>query len=78
MNRKLFDSLNEKQQRLYLGELAAEYGKGGITNVPRTAGRCRAATDGENATLPTITARILSRNNRKKTLEIRRRVWYNG
>ena len=26
MNRKLFDSLNEKQQRLYLGELAAEYG----------------------------------------------------
>ena len=31
MNRNLFDSLNEKQQRLYLGELATEYGKGGIT-----------------------------------------------
>ena len=41
MNRKLFDSLNEKQQRLYLGELAAEYGKGGITKVAAEYGASR-------------------------------------
>ena len=42
MNRKLFDSLNEKQQRLYLGELAAEYGYGGITTVAAEYGVSRA------------------------------------
>lgn len=42
MNRKLFDSLNEKQQRLYLGELAAEYGYGGITKVAAEYGASRA------------------------------------
>ena len=41
MKRKLFDSLNEKQQRLYLGELAAEYGKGGITKVAAEYGASR-------------------------------------
>jgi hypothetical protein len=41
MTRKLFDSLNEKQQRLYLGELAAEYGKGGIAKVAAEYGASR-------------------------------------
>ena len=42
MNRKLFDSLNEKRQRLYPGELTAEYGKGGITKVASEYGASRA------------------------------------
>ena len=42
MHKKLFDSLNEKQQRLYLGELAAEYGKGGITKVAAEYGVSKA------------------------------------
>ena len=42
MNRKLFDSLNEKQQRLYLGELASEYGEGGISKVAAEYGASRA------------------------------------
>ena len=41
MNGKLFDSLNEKQQRLYLGELAANYGKGGISKVAAEYGASR-------------------------------------
>ena len=41
MKRKVFDSLNEKQQRLYLGEVAVEYGKGGITKVAAEYGACR-------------------------------------
>ena len=41
MNGKLFDSLNEKQQRLYLGELAANYGKGGVSKVAAEYGASR-------------------------------------
>ena len=41
MKRRVFDSLNEKQQRLYLGELAVEYGKGGITKVAAEYGASR-------------------------------------
>ena len=41
MNRKLFDSLKEKRQRLYLGEVAAEYGKGGIAKVAAEYGASR-------------------------------------
>ena len=42
MKRKVYESLNEKQQRLYLGELAAEYGVGGITKIAAEYGVSRA------------------------------------
>ena len=35
MNIELYESLNEKQQRLYLGELAAAHGYGGIAKISR-------------------------------------------
>ena len=42
MKGKVYESLNEKQRRLYLGELAAEYGASGITKVAAEYGMSRA------------------------------------
>ena len=41
MDRKLYESMNEKQQRLYLGQKAKTYGHGGIGKVAKEYGVSR-------------------------------------